>query len=133
MGFSNGLCVLCGEQIENIEHLLAGCQHVACVWDFIENRIYKYKGKFVSLTNFHKIVGILDKDVGLEEINMILSLVRWEIWKSRCKNQFGELKTKHTNLINEVICSIKRHIDLLSSTKKLGCRWNIKKLQEVFN
>ena len=77
-------------------------------------------------------MGILSNYEGCEEINMILSIVRWEIWKSRCKNQYDNVLDKHSNLVNTVLASIKSHIKILLNTKRLKCRETINELQAVF-
>ena len=88
MGYSNGMCVICGEFIENTEHLLVNCRNVDKLWCVVEEKLLLFKPRGDLLTPFNKIVGILKDDHVSEEINMILSIVRWEIWKSRYRSQY---------------------------------------------
>ena len=131
MGYSNGLCVVCGDVMENTQHLLVDCRYVTHVWKTIENKMLKFEPNCFSFSTFNKIVGILRKGESFEVVNMILGIVRWEIWKSRCRTMYENDKMKHDNILNHVLYSIKCHINTLIKSKGLNGRQQIDKLQRI--
>ena len=132
MGYSNGLCVICGNAIENTEHLLVDCGKVNNLWKYIEQKLINYDPICGSFTRFNKIAGILKEDQKFDEINMILGIVRWEIWKSRCRIQYDNDMDKHNSLLKNVIFNIRNHVKVLLQTKRLWCSDNLKRLQYIF-
>ena len=94
MSYSDGIqliCTVCKCDNEDIEHLLVDCKHVKEVWSFVETCFMQYNHDLNTLTWFIKIIGILRSLV--EEMNMILGLVRWKIWKCRCKIMYDNVPT----------------------------------------
>ena len=132
MHFSDGLCNLCRNENENVEHLFIKCEYVKNVWENIEMYLKLYRSELEQLTDFIKIVGILNADNSFEEVNMILGLVRREIWKSRCRDNYDGANEKHRNLIANVHFSIKNHISILLHGKKSKYTSNIERLQKIF-
>ena len=133
MGFSNGKCIICGDVIENVEHLLAKCQYVEIIWKEIERKLMKFDSNLKPLSLFNKIVGILNDSNGYEAINMIITIVRWEIWKRRCKKQYGDETIRDMNLLSGIFLSIKRHISILLQTKRIDCRKSIERMRDAFD
>ena len=131
MSYSDGICTVCKSGNENIEHLLVDCKHVEDVWSFVESCFTQYNPDFNTLTRFMKIVGILSKGPLVEEMNMILGLVRWEIWKYRCKIKYDNLSSGQCSLVRSVSLRIKDHVFILLQGLRTIHYENIKRLQEI--
>ena len=91
MSLSDGICKLCNTHVENMTHLLYGCEGIRDIWTEIEGIINAFwGGPGIILDEYCVFGGLLDidsNDVG-ELANMILSITRWEIWKRRNINRF---------------------------------------------
>ena len=99
----------------------------------MENCIKKFCREIKALTKSMKIVGFLEKHHLTDEINMILGIVRWEIWKSRCKNKYDDGPEKHRNLIRNIVLNIRNHIDVLLQGKTISKRYNLETLLRIFD
>ncbi len=99
MNYSDGICLLCGQEKENISHLLVYCEMVTDIWEDISVMINEVFNIDLLLNDFHKIVGLLEIGTKNEVINMIISIVRWNIWKRRCDYKYDKTYTKTDSLI----------------------------------
>ena len=84
MNFSDGMCKLCMEFNENVEHIIIDCQHVKGIWQNIETLISVILESDTELTRFNIMAGYLIDGFNYGIVNMMLSVARWLIWKRRC-------------------------------------------------
>jgi hypothetical protein len=117
MKFSDGKCRLCKTHNENVEHILIDCKCVSEIWFNIEKLLAKVLKKTVILTRFQMIVGFFNKEVIFVIIDLILSIVRWLIWKRRCLQRY-ENEYMSTFVLNEWIRQeLKQHLQVLLKGK----------------
>ena len=80
-----------------------------------------------------KIVGILSEGPLVEEMNMILSLVRWEIWECRCKIKYDNVPTRQCSLVRNVSLRIRDHVFILLQGLRTKYVENILRFKEILN
>ena len=110
MNLSNGICSLCHLEIEDIEHLFCRCNAYSEIWTTAESMLRALG--VTRLTNFNRIVGIIDSSHGNDVFNMILSITRWVIWKRRCSKKYGGLISLSSAKF-ELKSTIFKHIQVL--------------------
>ena len=114
MKLSNGMCILCKADIEDVTHVFTKCPYFkpvrSCV-EFIVNHL-----GIGRLLPFNMIVGFLDSDKIYDVINMVLSMARWVTWKTRCTLKFEKTSEKQTPAEYQFKYSLKKHtVTLLKS------------------
>ena len=133
MGYSNGVCTICNSHNENIEHLIVTCVYLKDVWLFIEKCLMRFCKNINGLTTFMKIVGFLEKVPLADEVNMVLAIVRWEIWKSRCKKKYDDGPEEHINLFRNILRNLKNHIKVLLQGNIISRKHSLEMLLRIFD
>ena len=80
---SNGMCVVCENGKENLEHLLIDCRHVYGIWDAVERLIKSCISNSFQIGPFIILAGHFQQSVESNMAKMILSITRWMLWKFR--------------------------------------------------
>ncbi len=84
MKLSDGICVICKHDIENIEHLLVSCSSIVKLWKWVEYICSVLYNKQFALNKEIILLGMLNDSNIDKIINMILHICKWVIWKRRC-------------------------------------------------
>ncbi len=116
MNFSDGICKLCKKEQENLEHLLIKCNKTNDIWNFVQT-ILCICGFNDVLNNFNVMCGIHYDDPNSNIINMILSIVRFIIWKRRNLNRYENEFTDMLKTKKWIISDIRKHVSMLMFTK----------------
>ena len=86
MKLSDGMCRLCGNEIEDLSHLLVDCETIVNYWKAVINLIrtnvprYKFQEMHVTIGCFEDRYNV--KETGV--ISYIIMFAKWMIWKRRC-------------------------------------------------
>lgn len=112
MKYSDGICKVCKGDFENLKHLLSECTKLGNLWKEIEIIIKIIEPEF-SLNDFHKIAGYFKRDLSSDIINVILTICRWCIWKSRNLCKYENENSDEIKLTHWVKHEIKQHLILL--------------------
>ena len=81
----NNLCTFCNQDVETIEHLFIGCEKVEILWNNIEQWIYEKCNVMLNFSKHEIIFGKYGKPFIAQ--NMIVILVKYYIYKNRCRGQ----------------------------------------------
>ena len=129
MKFSNGKCVICKIHNENLEHLLYGCANATPIWNFIK-KIINGIWPSVLFSKQEAISGFWENGISNEILilNMITSIVRFHIWKTRNRIKYGNEEISTFQSITTLKWELTHHLELLKSNKK--CEPMILKLFE---
>ena len=85
MKLSNGKRKLC-KKGENLDHILMLCNGIDQVWKMIQSITDKLYTNRIKIDKQIITCGTLKSEC--EELDMILSMCRWIIWKRRCKMKY---------------------------------------------
>ena len=113
MNFSDGMCKLCMEFNENVEHIIIDCQHVKGIWQNIETLISVILESDTELTRFNIMAGYLIDGFNYGIVNMMLSVARWLIWKRRCIFKYDGKYINIIGLEKWIQQEISEHINVL--------------------
>ena len=95
MGFSDGTCRVCRNgTIENVEHFIYDCNTSKLTWQQIQKITREWlKKRDFELNKLKTITGFWETDIDNEAmiLNTLFGLVRYFIWKKRCKAQYDNL------------------------------------------
>ena len=116
MKMSNGICIVCKKEIEDIFHLLLFCEHVQYIWNFVEKVTSIIESNNVNLTVFKKMIGNIEKEDKFDLYNLIVSIVRWEIWKYRCYLK-RDVNAVRYNIICKIKLAICEKLNMLQMSK----------------
>ena len=106
MRMSDGICKLCGNTLENTEHLLIKCQHLEDIWHFAEEIISNICDNFIPITYKDIILGMNHSCTDTEIIiNMLIFLCKWQIWLRRNLYVFENIYQPIDVVKNSVISS----------------------------
>nr|XP_043636129.1 uncharacterized protein LOC122607256 [Erigeron canadensis] len=98
--FGDGLCVLCGEYEESVDHLFCGCELANLIWTFISSWC-KASPFFVfsikDLIEIHENVGLGKKEQKV--VKGIVMVACWCIWKARNERRFSNAQIKVEKVI----------------------------------
>ena len=114
-GYSRGFCSICKIDFEDLDHLIVYCPSVKPVWEFI-SILFDSLG-FPSLTHFNKIVGLIDEKDRNNICNVILSIVRWQIWKRRCDILYNKSFVPTISVTLVVKLALKAHFEILIKSR----------------
>ena len=108
-------CCICKNEREDVAHLLIKCNGLNQIWEWIQTLI---NGHFVNnrytisepekLTTFPGYAKIQ----GQEIITTIISMGRYEIWKRRCKQRYGDQLKSINNTINNIRTKLRTHLQM---------------------
>ena len=119
MKYSNGKCVSCKVNNENLEHLLFSCCNVTPIWSYAK-QIIDSTWPGISITRIEALSGTWRDGISNENLilNMIYGIIRFHIWKIRNRIKYD----RETISVSQSICILKwellNHLELLSSNKK---------------
>ena len=115
MGLNHdNICKICKKTVEDTKHLLMECEGIPQIWTWAENIINNY------LTNNEQyVISIAEKTCGYrtfkktdmqDVITVIVSIIRHEIWKRRCKYRYGNEMVNTDTLLLITKSSLQRHL-----------------------
>ena len=130
-GYSKGTCLICRLHIEDLGHMLTDCDFVRPVWRYIDNL-------FVSLgfplpSHIQKIVGFIERADIFDLRNVIMSIVRWQIWKRRCSIRYKKDYNSSIPITVQVRYSLKYHFDVLIRSTKYKKRIDLNLVKKCLN
>ena len=80
---SDGVCKLCNEGLENIEHLFVRCPKVGKFWDNVAECIEKSLHCRIIISLETIVIGLTSDDTNSHVIDMIAFICKWGLWKRR--------------------------------------------------
>ena len=119
--FSDGKCKICHPSgfDENLDHVLYFCQNSRRIWHGIQILLNKFSNRNIVVDNIIATTGFwqdgISNDILL--INVICSIVRFHLWKVRCKIRHGEEDIDFNRSIRLLMISLHNHMDNLLSSK----------------
>ena len=134
---SNGLCVRCQLEVEDMEHLLYTCECNDEVWENVEIWLKKIDEN-ISI-NFRSIIlGIYQNDENANKVedkkakrnvvNMVIGIVKWFIWKGRNSVKHEQKWVTNIDIINETKGYLKAKCIIV---KKSGKKSIVKVLEKI--
>ena len=117
MNLSDGICLLCSDKPENIEHLLFECISLGNIWYKIEKLLETIINKTFEVNQKFVLIGELEKSTENDFINMMLSIIRFTIWKRRNCWKFEKSYMPDTLCYNWIVNEINSHCEMLKKTK----------------
>ncbi len=131
MRYSDGFCKLCGNNAEDIEHLLTGCAQTKETWNSIIHMFISLEIN-VKIDRFSIIAGTHSMNVDDKIANMILSITRFTIWKRRNYWKYEKILINQIDLEKWILREIKTHITVLVKTSILNRKCELKnRLNEI--
>ena len=119
---NNKMCSFCKAETENIEHLFIGCIKVENLWNDINKWLYEKCSYIINYTKYELLFGKLGKNC--ESTNMIVLLVKYYIYKSRCKGQILFFPTVKKEIIEYL--DIERYLYYMKGkSSKFFIRWKL--------
>jgi hypothetical protein len=121
MKLSNGVCTICKEQVENLEHLLYICSDMNyIIWRQIEILMSKFTDIDFKLNEQIILTSVLERQsFKFEIVNMILSVTRYVIWKRRNRIKFESDNIDKVKCVKWIIKEVKGHAQSLQRVKNL--------------
>ena len=119
MKFSDGICCVCNNEIENVDHLLLKCQGIDVVWKYIENIIMKFMKTKIILNEKIILGGILKESFECEVVNLMLSIARYIIWKRRNRIKYEQNILNIDACIKWINYEVKLQIKILLKVKQI--------------
>jgi len=133
MKFSDGLCTICKDERENIDHLLIFCKELHLLWRTIENIIVTFLEKDFKLSYKYIISGILERSFEDDLVNLIISVTRYIIWKRRNRAKYENTVMSIQTCIKWIIQELKNHIKTLLGLKRIVRHSkNVEYLEKLF-
>ena len=87
MNISDGICKLCNASLENLEHMFYSCCKLSQVWLQLHQLVKQALDIEIELSYKEIILGVkVGNMVRNHVINMLISMLKWEIWLRR--NEF---------------------------------------------
>ena len=83
MRSSDGICKLCSNNLETMQHMFLDCEKLGDIWWRIEYLIRKHLKQVVCITYQTIILGVDPENTDPELTNMFIFISKWEIWKHR--------------------------------------------------
>ena len=99
----DGMCSICVEGLESVEHLFTSCSIALMVWDLIckwthVHRFFAFS--FKDLIEVHEHVGLKGKAKVVFQGIIFISC--WAIWRARNKLKFEGIKVKIEEVFSEI-------------------------------
>ena len=133
MGKSNGICKLCNDEVEDLQHLFYNCKQINNIWRSLENLISNKYG-------FDVLFGVCNILFGINEpilkdynhlINLAILECKWQIWKNRNNVKFGKKESlSHLNIFENVKYACSKKLQLVSNLLNSKKYSTLKKLIE---
>ncbi|KAJ0733709.1 putative reverse transcriptase zinc-binding domain-containing protein [Helianthus annuus] len=99
----DGLCGLCGDIDETVDHLFSGCRIVCGVWDAIASWCKIPRFFVFSLSDVLHITDQLIYPAKKKEIIYgIIIIVCWRIWKARNEKVFNGVDSNIVHIVSDV-------------------------------
>lgn len=96
-------CVMCGEEEENLDHLLLQCKVAQSCWLSVKRMFYWHGPLQQSLIEFFESWPRQNRKSTLSSMwNISPSLVIWEIWKERNQRIFQDKKEDERMLVSRI-------------------------------
>ena len=116
MKLSDGKCKCCNSIDADVLHLFVFCPYFDNVWDLVLKLLSEIG--YESVVPFNRVFGFLSNNRSHDLANVILSWVRWLIWKRHCDIKKGN-KLIFNCVRDHFVISIKEHLSMLISSKSL--------------
>jgi len=120
-GKSNGVCKLCTEEQETLDHLLFKCSRTKSVWDKMQGLIQGLIMHTWEINCVHISLGVMDNEINEKEkeiVNMIIFSTKWMLWKNRNENRYEGKQCTIEQLFCRVKQSLKKQILLIPARSK---------------
>ena len=129
---SDGLCKLCNQGLENIEHLFVSCPKLGTFWKHVSSCIEFFLHKPIDISFENIILGWSLDNAESHMINMIVFICKWELWKRRNECVFENNHISWEILWKTCKNHVRVHIDTVLKSKIVKIiRVDIDKLQEL--
>ena len=128
MKYSDGMCSLCNKAVENLEHLLIECEYLGNSWNQISYICRTICDSNFEIDDFVILCGVLRKDETAFVINMILSTVRFVIWRRRNYFKYEKDWISADGLFKWVCQELKDHVRILSNNRLVVKNIEIKRM-----
>ena len=129
MKLSDGICKICNNEIENLEHLLFKCTDLAKIWGVLTELIIESINSNFRIIPFYVQAGYFEEHEGAEIINALLTICRWGIWKRRNMNKYEQQLININQCIQSIKSDIRTHMDVMvrsniikSDTKEMAMK-----------
>ena len=106
MKLSDGTCKVCFKNVENMYHLLISCTDIMVIWKQIEIIVKRVLETF-KLDNLSILGGYFEDCGEINQINAILSVTRWNIWKRRNVIKYENVNIPVEECLNVVVNDLK--------------------------
>ena len=117
---SDGLCKLCNDGLENLEHLFYSCNKLSSLWGDLAKLINSIFD--IQVVVNYKMI-ILGDQVGPELIynitNMLISMLKWEIWLRRNEYVFENTFKSAETVWETFRYKTKNHCITLTQSKNI--------------
>lgn len=133
LGLSNGMCVLCGGEVENSLHLLVDCDLIKEFWKcliaFIKRGIptFQYKEDIAMLGCTTSNSSYLTQGE-IDAVNFIVLNAKWIIWKRRCTMKYDNVFLTEDEMWNLFVAHLKSIFKMSQHIKSVKTR----KLLDLF-
>ena len=114
--YSNGICSVCKQHVEDLDHVFIGCKFVKPVWQYIDN-LFAFAGMQVP-SYAQKIIGFIEIADIFDVRNVIVSIARWQIWKRRCSIRSQKDYNPGISVTMQVKYAMKQHLEILQKSTK---------------
>jgi hypothetical protein len=121
---TDGLCCLCGTEVETVTHMLVDCETVREYWTAVLILITKNIPSFVYNEQC-TILGCTDTLMSIDEQNManfIILNAKWIIWKRRCVKRYEGIYVSEQDMWKWLVKYIKSLIDMRFYMKSGKCK-----------
>ena len=107
MGMSDGLCTMCKNYEENVQHLLIDCIGLDIIWKHVQ--------RWINLVNPNIVLSNVNILLGLENddnfcIGLIVTMSKFCIWKRRNLYKYENKLTSLAETISNIRLEVKNHI-----------------------
>ena len=121
MGYSNGVCCLCGAEEENLSHILLDCDTLGSFWNIVIDMVkvncetYTFNEKDVMLVNCSQ------NNWERKIVNFLFLIAKWIVWKRRCVVKYENNWVDELSLIGQYKEVVKNTVNMgLLSKYKLN-------------
>ena len=117
----DGFCHFCKSNLETIAHLFDYCRRTNWIVNQLEqkiNRVLENDSRLaIKIAPYHFILGFThENSIVRVFVNLIIILVKWEMWKIRNKIKFDNIQVTNRFLLEHTLQKIRTAINFLEKT-----------------
>ena len=133
MKYSDGICKICKNEAENLDHMLYHCGQLEKLWKYMESLIKQSIFPEFTMTTFDITACFKLQKRESDLINVVLTLCRWTIWKRRNINRYESRLLNYDETVVLLRHEINQHIQMLLNSKyvKNDLTINLEKIIQV--